>query len=1358
MSTIDEVISRSRQSGEFTERRTFSVARGRAIQKLREFALVDPHYYILELIQSAVANGATFIDIQCDRTTTALSYVGGGFREQELAQLFDFLFASKDDVEHGALRQMALGVNALMLFEPDEIVIETGDGSLKGTTRVVISGKDDTVELGRPEQGLNGTYLRATGLRRRQVTRRSSLKSINGEPREFTAVENRCITAPVPILFNHNPLFGYSSQRTPESLWGFDRTITFDEGDLYGTVGIARRHSGAVFRLVTDGVWIQSARHKFPPGAEEYRFGGVITFDRLRKTADHGSIVEDERYRQMWARVRAYINQLGSGKDGGAGYNVKTITGEDLSTRDLLDVLREFDTVLLLDPEVLSNQEQNERARRISESIDAPAICIPRRTTRAVRELAGPEVNFVVPNLDDTQEVEFFTREEVGPPPRPWLIAPVDLDQLTLLDLAKYLPWPPSGNRRWLEENESEAAPVYKATWLLRGKVVADAVARDGELFQFKEQHLDPRGASIRARIFSPEVGDGQERENNIEVRFSNRVVWSGRNEAVAPGQLMIIDVDDVAPRTLWEPFCKEVKKEEKSRALMDTPVSGSPAALSATPLVERHSQNQVVVEAEFDLSARPKEKEENSSNEEDETEKKGSESQTKTATEYRYSEIGHPSDLVAELIAEIIVSRQANRLESAANLGLRAALRTEVEPDSNAAQLILTSLAHRVVKRIRSENGRRQVVFSVVDQDLDVEVLDIPVLRTLTGEGVSLRGLEEMMEKCHGLVYGVREDVTPDLRGLDQSLILALDPNQEQLLISLIGPTAYVRVDRRDVLGSYNGVFPNGDSVLCRDVAPGLREYPDFPLLIEGFDGSVNEWSSDQKKDCLRSLLEQLIAVIRGEAKSVDGQEDRRQAWRHLQYFTFHRNRFDFAAEIRTDIDLLFLYRLSGNRTCSYEQMQSILEKEGHVEMLDGWALGAGELTFRDAAYHKVDAEEDLKPFLLAMNPFVMNLLGENVQGAAEYHLSQQEVEALGETDAQMMLESVVLDDDEAQGIIGIPIVAVKRAAVVVFGTQRRDAVLRQDLGEIFGVVGKVRLRQGVSHEDVEAKLSSTAKDVLSHLLIRLPSLAASDDAVAYQRALTVLLDYAAAQLQLTFRTDRTVAMEVWDLLARQILNTPIFPGKSGLPISAMNLYRDFQRQAGAILARGEEEFHFQPRDLAEDAPPALKRWMDRHFRLEEILRPACQAYRGELPKSDDEKREQARCIEATLDHWINALRPDSDEHDYELRKRLHIHVQVQPDEEFFAGNLSDEFCQYVEARPGSNTGAVLRVNGDHWISRWLLAEGERSPRAIAWATLAGYAHINNVLERVTNDHELIFQQRVALALEEGRLEMVAG
>ncbi len=1245
MASIDEVIARSQKPGEFTERREFTVARGQAIKKLRQFALKDRYYCVLELIQSAVANGATYIDIQCERNHLGLSYIGGSFEQTSLAQLFDFLFAAQDNVEHESLRQLALGVNALMDFEPDQIIIETGDGTLVGTTRIII-GDDDTVQVGTPEESLDGTYLRATGMGW-------------GAQRVKKAITERCLVAPVPILYNQDPLFGYSRQRTPPSLFGFHKTVSFDEGDLYGTIGVASRHSGAVFRMLTHGVWIESARRKFQTrrGEDIDMLGGVVTFDRLRKTADHSAIVRDGRFEEMWLRLQPYVNQLVSGETDNQSYDVRTLAGDHLDNQELLELLRSSDTVVLVPPKAIDEEEHGRSARAMGQSLGVPVLCVARQSLEPLQVLGGREVDFILCNLEDEREIEFYTQKEAELPPRPWLTSPTDLGTMSLEEMAAAMRCPgtavfPLGMMGPSYEGGSYDG-LRNAAWILRAPLLDKPQATYDELVTWKEEYLDPMGESVRARIYSPQQRADRARAFNVEVRTARRTVWRGHDEAIAPGQVLIVDVSDLSPKQLW-----------------------------ATP--------------------------------------RGAE------------------ESVARLIAEAVVRGHLGEVETAADRGLRAALRADVQPGSNAAQLVLASIVQRVVKRIRSDDGQRRITFSVVDPELDADVLDVPILKTLSGDDVDLRGLEALMAKCQGLLYAVRVDVEPYLEGLARERILVVDQILEDLLISLVGPTAYVRVDDREVLAGFDGV-------VCRDMGVGLREYPEFPLLVEAEDPS--RWPQERKKQCVAALVDQLVEIVEGDGEHPDEQELRRHAWRHLQWFSFHREAFDFAEEAGARVDELPLYGLIQGRTCGFGVVRSVLARQQYVEMVDGWAVGAGELSYREALGAQITSPEVLQPFVMAMNPFVLHLLGPAVRGAAEYHLSEKEMEVLEEPELreEVLLESMVLERDRFQGMVGIPLEPVERPMVLVFDADEQRAMLREDIGERFGVVGKVRLRSGGDAEEVDAALANAATDLLSHLLIELPEMSASGDEERFQRALSALLEFADRQVQIIAHDDLSVEAEVQDRLARRILNAPLLTGAQGLVVSPMSVYREFENRAGRALALGEE-LDFRPRSLAEDQNAVVRRWIDERFRLQRVHGPACYTEKMNRQQGDD-GADAEPSLEKTLEYWINVMHPGGGE-------GAESHFTVRLDPESFAGDRAGEFCQLVATHGGAERGELL-VNPAHRLSRWVVREGEHSQRPIAWALLAAYGHINDMLENVTDYHEMICQRRVADALEQQRLKM---
>ncbi len=492
MASIDEVIERSRQPGAFGERKKFTVARSRAIQKMRQFALADSSHYVLEWIQAAVANGATYLDLSIEQNEVRMSYVGGGYSREELEALFDFLFASKDDLDIADVRQLALGVNALLGADPEAIIIESGDGTLAGTTRVELDGKSDAVYVGTPTRPLAGTFVKVTGLRRDW-----------GDPRELAAIEERCLTATIPILVNDEPLFGYTAVRSPD-LFGYRRTLKFDEGDLYGTLGIATTPITRNFKLLTWGTWITTTRYEFP---DLPPMGGVVGYDRLRKTADHASIVQDEVYQEMWARLATYARQLSSGQTGTASFDVSTLGGTALSAQAFRTLARERRRAVIFLREAVATDEARGLAARYGEAFEAPVFITSARDFETVRQLGGPDVEVHTPRLD-ARELRFFERPVTSDPPRPWLAAAVDVPDISAAALADRL-----------DEVDTAAA-----------RVVAAATRTSG---------------GVLASVFSPAACD-RDVELKVELRVARRSVWTGSVESEYPGHHVVVDLDDL--------------------------------------------------------------------------------------------------------------------------------------------------------------------------------------------------------------------------------------------------------------------------------------------------------------------------------------------------------------------------------------------------------------------------------------------------------------------------------------------------------------------------------------------------------------------------------------------------------------------------------------------------------------------------------------------------------------------------------------------------------------------------------------------------------------------------------------------
>lgn len=285
MTRIDDLIARSRAPGTFVEQRTFTLARTKAVEKMREFSLYEPSAAVLELIQSANLANARIIAVDASHTELMVGWVGGrAFSRNDLENLFDHLFLDQADADRRYLMQLAVGVNGVLQRKPLSLTIESGDGSAEGTTRVEISS-DVALKVGRPRDQLDGTYLHAR-------FRRAFLSRIfdQGMVRESAWVEASCSESPAPIVVNGTAPIGLCRGQG-YVVMGAREVQRFDVPEAQGILGVGDIMNGV--RIVIGGVQV-TRKQVF-----DERIGGVIASNQLRKTADMSTIVEDERWAQV---------------------------------------------------------------------------------------------------------------------------------------------------------------------------------------------------------------------------------------------------------------------------------------------------------------------------------------------------------------------------------------------------------------------------------------------------------------------------------------------------------------------------------------------------------------------------------------------------------------------------------------------------------------------------------------------------------------------------------------------------------------------------------------------------------------------------------------------------------------------------------------------------------------------------------------------------------------------------------------------------------------------------------------------------------------------------------------------------
>lgn len=548
MAAIDEVIARARQGGGgFAERKQFKLARRRAIEKLRRFALADPYFYVLELIQAAIAGNADFVDIACSEGEVLISWTGGSLREDELAQLFDFLFASKERLDLAHVRSLALGVNALLLFEPEQVVIESGDGTPGNTSRMVVRAGAESVEVGRGQGTMAGTYVRASKLNREKVAIATGRHGDDDGGLEYATVESRCLTAPVPLVFNGHLMFGYTRQRVP-NLYGYEKSRSFDEGDMYGSIGLKPHGGEPGFQLLTHGVWVQSYQYELIKG---HKIGGVVCFDRLHKTVDHSGFVRDDRFEEMWLRLRPHAEAMIGGKDVSVA-RITSVGGLAYSPNELRELLRNHPRVVVLPPDGAKQYDASIptwRASTIARMLDAELLRVPDTQVSALRVLGGRDLLLWRPHVGDSEDQDFYNQNPVEPP-TPYLLPPVDLVAPSLEALVTALlgeitletgePPNPDVWRRVLAEMEAGGRLVVEAReGTLGARLTAQLRVMLGET------------GAIRATLFTPV--DPGEACNGLLVRVTScgRLLEQRTFASAYPGRMLDVELPCAQPSTL---------------------------------------------------------------------------------------------------------------------------------------------------------------------------------------------------------------------------------------------------------------------------------------------------------------------------------------------------------------------------------------------------------------------------------------------------------------------------------------------------------------------------------------------------------------------------------------------------------------------------------------------------------------------------------------------------------------------------------------------------------------------------------------------------------------------------------------
>lgn len=1199
MTSISAVIERARAGGQYTEKKRFTIARGRAIEKMRRFALADPYFYILELIQAAVANDAQYIEISTEDGELTLAYIGGGLKRDDLANLFDYLFASKDRAEIGHLRELALGINAALLFKPDRVIVESGDGTLGGTTRLEMHGAHDGVDIGTPERPLTGTFIRIEGMSRGKLPKVLQRILDSGDrPREFDVVDVRCLAAPVPIILNHNALFGFSAQRNPAML-GYRRTLSFDEGDLYGTLALTNSEHPGAFDLLMWGVLIQSRSHDLVPGIS---LAGIVCFDRLRKTADHSGIVDDERMAEMWARLQPYAQQLIHGKDARGITTLMQLDGTIVPATEIRPLVQENRRIILTPPRTVGSEHERGIAREVSRRLGAPVFCGHEGMASSLRAMSGGALSVVSFDPTNPHDIAALRQSESEPPARPWLTPVIDLEPMTTAEvLARIISM---YRARDSDDPEVQGEARSKAWWL-------------------------GTGGTVNAAVFTPEDVRSTD-ALTVEVVTTERLLWSGSLPSSHPGHVLRIELPDAKPQVLLSKRFKGAR------------------------------------------------------------------------------------DALCLDVARVLAVHAAPALRQAAGRAVESLSDRDVQPRTPASALALRAAVRTCVPRLGTcDDGHPRVMLEQIDAN-HLDLRNLPLFRSLGGKAQSLQDVAMRMGRCEGLIYGVLEGMPQALDGLDANEILSVDLEEERRIIQIFGESSYVRVDQREVLAQH------GDACV-RDVAVGLRAYPDHPLLVEQGDPATHE------AELVRALIDRFVGkspTAPPETWPRDAwQECRRHAGRVLQHYVCELLRRDLETPVPEVFELpLFLDPDDG--AFAIQGVLDAMQRPGGLPLIYGHAFGGAELGALAKASESKGRPTGM-PYTLAASSWLHHALARlgPVRVAFDFDLTHGDAQTPSKPKA--WLRSQVVEAPGVEGVVGIPrdVVAHPDIAVLLPDSGRSRALA--SLAIEFGCVGWVRLDANVQWDEphlaeLERGVRTACEACLESLLI---DLARGEPIPQRERCETLLLDHAARHLSLITQADLQPRPTVSSDLADRVLSMPLFSAVHGEAMTGWRVIRLFCAEFAVAPSRACQAVLEQTRS---DLAPHARSWIDRHLQeARVVIKPASALVPAPAPVATWVGQE-AVALQELLLHWLRA------------EGGLHFvtHVWVH-------GQDLEGLC--------SIEGANMFVNPGH--PRTTSALRRRTPTSLAWLLLGIFAHINARVGEVENRHEREFQRKISAALRNGRL-----
>ncbi len=312
-----------RSEGRLDSTGDFTLSDDRAQEKLREFRLVEPRLYVLNLQAAAVSGGAKWVDFRGDADDLYFACDADLGPSSALGQINTV--ATTDGVAT-SVRELALALNGCLPLAPKSLRVDYWDGE----GGLSITREQDRFRYERLSEPLRADSADrqptlAFHLREPIGTRTigkfiSRLGGAVATDSEQDLIARHCNRSPIPLRFNGREV------RRPISLKGAEKAVVLLDGPVpkehplaplrrVGSERPKEAYKAVLTRggrlppwltVVLNGVSFRSEGR----GLRDMGWRGVVYADGLRKDLSQCQLAQDSTYRriqrdlELWARTK----------------------------------------------------------------------------------------------------------------------------------------------------------------------------------------------------------------------------------------------------------------------------------------------------------------------------------------------------------------------------------------------------------------------------------------------------------------------------------------------------------------------------------------------------------------------------------------------------------------------------------------------------------------------------------------------------------------------------------------------------------------------------------------------------------------------------------------------------------------------------------------------------------------------------------------------------------------------------------------------------------------------------------------------------------------------------------------------